>query len=294
MSYSDQPKQVKLVIKHNRDLKEGDARFRYIESLFVETAEGERFKVPSRNLNHGKMLARHIAEGGTPYDAFGQHITQMVQEMATLSRFIRAARSRNLNDEAAALVESAVRHYQDLKAKAKKMISQRGYHDALNEFDPVAFTDSEVTAEAIRDMFLEQTLDHRIEAALPILARMNNKEGHMKEIEAFESWADNIVEGTWAVPEGPAEVNQVKELLSQPLPVGPDATNATEQLYDLLGDDELFDQLYELSQTDANADARPLVIRRLQQLGFGNLIPDIQEDLDTDGVMMTRPSNMSS
>jgi hypothetical protein len=172
MSYSDQPKRTKLVIRHDRTLGEGDKRYRHIESLFVETADGERFRVPSRSLMHGKMLARHVAEGGTPYDAFGQHITEMVAEMATMSRFVRAARGRAFEAEAAAMTESAVRHYQALKAKAKRMISQRGYREEREQFDPAAFTDSEVTVEAIRDMFIENSLDQRIEEALPILARI--------------------------------------------------------------------------------------------------------------------------
>ena len=311
MSYSDQPKKTKLVIRHDRTLGEGDKRYRHIESLFVETAEGERFRVPSRSLTHGKMLARHVAEGGTPYDRFGQHITEMVSEMATMSRFVRAARTRPFEGEAGAMVESAIRHYNMLKAKAKRMISQRGYREERENFDPAVFTDSEVTTEAIRDMFIENSLDQRIEEALPILARLaipmavkalGSKDDDMDEAAQFESWANNLVEGTWALPEGPEAVARINQLMAEPLPVGPDATNTTEQLYDLLGDDQLFDELAELAKTDANADARPLIQQRLAQLGMANIImtkepagePDMQEDLDVDGVMMTRPSNMSS
>lgn len=307
MSYSDQPKRTKLVIRHDRTLGEGDKRYRHIESLFVETADGERFRVPSRSLMHGKMLARHVAEGGTPYDAFGQHITEIIAEMATMSRFVRAARGRPFEGEARAMTESAVRHYQDLKAKAKRMISQRGYREEREQFDPAAFTDSEVTVEAIRDMFIENSLDQRIEEALPILARLaipvaidalSSDGSELDEARQFESWADNLVEGTWALPEGPEEIARLKQLMAEPLPVGPDATNATEQLYDLVGDDDLFDRLAELARMDANADARPAIQERLQQLGMANILgstePDVQEDLDTDGVMMTRPSNMSS
>jgi hypothetical protein len=300
-----------LVIRHDRTLGEGDKRYRHIESLFVETADGERFRVPSRSLMHGKMLARHVAEGGTPYDAFGQHITEIIAEMATMSRFVRAARGRPFEGEAAAMTESAVRHYQDLKAKAKRMISQRGYREEREQFDPAQFTDSEVTVEAIRDMFIENSLDQRIEEALPILARiaiplavdaLSSDDSELDEAWQFESWANNLVEGTWALPEGPEEIARLKELMAEPLPVGPDATNATEQLYDLLGDDTLFDELAEMAQMDANADARPAIQRRLQQLGLDNILTDRQpvaepvqqEDLDTDGVMMTRPSNMSS
>ena len=297
VSYSDQPKRTRLMIKHSRDLGEGDARYRAIESLFVETADGERFKVPTRSLTHGRMLARHVAEGGTPYDAFGQHITQMVSEMNTLARFIRAAKHRGFDGEAGALVESAVRHYSDLKAKAKHMISQRGYREAIEAFNPSAFTDSEVTAEAIRDMFVEQSLDQRIEEALPILARLSEEQEKMKEANEFEAWANQVTEGTWTIPETPQQIRRLRELMQTELPVGPDATNATEQLYDIIGDDELFDELEDLSMRDPDADARPVIANRLEELGIDidfNTDNVAQEDLDTDGVMMTKPSNMSS
>jgi len=269
VSYSDQPKKTRLVIRHSRDIAEGEARYRAIESLFVETAEGERFRVPSRSLTHGRMLARHVAEGGTPYDAFGQHITEIVAEMHTLSRFVRAARGRGFNGEAAALVEAAVRHYADLKAKAKQMIGQRGYHEARDSFDPAQFTDAEVTVEAIRDMFIEQTLDHRIEEALPVLARLSEMETGMKEIAEFEGWADSVSEGTWAEPDTPEAKQQLAALMSRELIVGPDATNATEQLYDILGDDELFDILEDMALTDPDANAwdDPRVQKRMAELG---------------------------
>jgi hypothetical protein len=119
ISYSDQPMEARLMIKHSRDIAEGEARFRSIESLFVETADGSRYKLPHRNLMCGKVMARHCSEGGNPYDVFGQYINGMVTEMNTLGRFIRAARHKNLNDDAVGMLESAVRHYTDLKAKAK-------------------------------------------------------------------------------------------------------------------------------------------------------------------------------
>ena len=99
VSYSDPPSKTRLMIKHTRDLGEDEARYRSIESIFVETSDGERFKVPSRSLAHGKMLARHVSEGGNPYDTFGQHITKMVNEINTLARFIRASKGRQFSGE---------------------------------------------------------------------------------------------------------------------------------------------------------------------------------------------------
>jgi len=198
VSYSDEPKQVRLMIKHNRNIGEGEARHRAIECLYVETADGERFKLPFRNLIGGRVMARHCAEGGNPYDAFGQHICEIVTEMNTLARFVRAAKSKTFATETTDLVGTAVRHYQDLKAKAKRMIGQRGYHEEREIYDPAAATGSDHTVESIREMFIERNIDQRIEEALPILARLAKeyKEENMKEVNEFESWTNQVVEGT--------------------------------------------------------------------------------------------------
>jgi len=281
ISYSDQPKQVRLMIKHNRNILEGEPRYRAIESLFVETADGERFRVPSRSLAHGRMIARHVAEGGNPYDAFGNHINEIVTELATLSRFIRAAKHKPFTGEAAGLVEAAVRHYGELKAKAKHMISQRGYHEARDSFDPAEITDSSEMAESIRNMFIEQTLDSRIEEALPILAKL--KETPMREADEFESWTNQVMEGTWALPDTPDAERQLADLMSKPLIVGADATNATEQLYDLIGDDILFDRLGDLAERDPNANCweDPGVINRLGELGI-DINPTVGPESDQE------------
>jgi hypothetical protein len=165
-----------------------------------------------------------------------------------------------------------------------------------------------------REMFIEQTLDSRIEEALPILARLTGKQHQMKEADEFESWTRAVTEGTWATPDTPQAENDLKLLLSKPFPVGPNATYATEKLYDLLGDDQLFDQLAELADQDPDADARPLIQARLEELDIDIAMPAAEvpepaepaaaqtppeepvqaENLDVDGVMMTKPSNMSS
>ena len=278
ISYSDQPMEARLMIKHSRDIAEGEARFRSIESLFVETADGSRYKLPHRNLMCGKVMARHCSEGGNPYDVFGQYINGMVTEMNTLGRFIRAARHKNLNDDAHGMLESAVRHYTDLKAKAKQMISRRGYLEARDAFDPAEINDKDRTVESIRDLFIETMLDQRIEEALPLLARL--KETDMKEADEFESWSNQVMEGTWATPDTPEEQETLRTLLSQPLIVGPNAIDATTQLYDIVGDDKLFDLLTNLANNNASANAwdDPAVMARLEELIPG--VTDVQPDTE--------------
>jgi hypothetical protein len=124
------------------------------------------------------------------------------------------------------------------------------------------------------------------------------------------------------LPDTPASESKLKELMAEPLIVGADAMNATEQLYDLVGDDKLFDILDDIANVDSKAniweDER--VLARLEELGIDvstvgqpsddrdeppsedpsqdELPPEMseptKEDLDTDGVMMNKQSNMSS
>jgi len=84
-SYSNQPGKSKVIIKHSRAIGEGEQRFRNIESLFVENAQGERFRMPFRSIAGAKAMARHVSEGGTPYDSFGHHNRDTINEINTLS-----------------------------------------------------------------------------------------------------------------------------------------------------------------------------------------------------------------
>jgi len=266
-SYSNQPGKAKVVIQHSRAIGEGEQRFRNIAALFVENAQGERFRMPFESIAGAKAMARHVSEGGTPYDAFGQYISETINEIKTLGRFVRASRSNQFaqNDQALAIVEDAVKHYADLKRKAKKMIGKRGYKEIFSAYDPAVVTELDETIESVREVFVNSALDSRIEEALPILARI--KENTMKEADVFEDWTNQIMEGTWALPETEEDMARLKELLAKPLPVGPDGEYATEQLYDLIGDDQLFDNLYDLSQKDPDADGREVVKARMQELG---------------------------
>ena len=272
----------RLMIKHKRTLGEGEARFRCVESLFIETAEGERYKLPFRNLTAGKAMLEHVRAGGRPYDVRGQHISDMVTELAVLSRFRRANHGRLLEGDTAALVEQTNTYRERLQHNLKSLTSRTGYTKYFESWSPEQATAESVVIEGLKHMFVTQSIDQRIEEALPLIARIQQQENAMKETEIFEAWADRLMEGTWALPDTPEKQSQLIELLSKDLLVGADATNATEQLYDLLGDDELFDQLYELARRDANADARQVVLDRMQELSADPSVMKVIASLNID------------
>ena len=269
VSYMGEPTDARLVINHNRVLGEDDKRYRYVESLFIETADGEKFKMQFRNLSGGRAMLEHVRQGGRPYDIRGQHIHEIVSEMSVLSRFNRASRDRVFEGVTQQLVEQAQQYYHSLQNNLKHLGSARGYKQYFESWSPTDSLEGEALVEDLKTMFVEQTLDARIEAALPTLAKLQQQGEKMKEAEIFESWATRLVEGTWALPDTPETQAKLNDLMSKELIVGPDATNATEQLYDVLGDDQLFDILGNLAAQDPRANIwdDTDVQARLQELG---------------------------
>ena len=260
-SYTRPTKKAKLKIIHSKPIEEEtDARYRNIAALYVENASGERFKLPFTKIAAGKAMAMHVTEGGTPYDAFGLHICEMVSDISTLSNFIRSAHGKEWSDtHAQSLVELAVKHYAALKRKVKRIISHRGYHEEKNNWNPNKQLDQTAVTEQIRELFTERLLDSRIEKALPVLAKLEYKENTMKEFKEFENWAGKVAEGSWALPGTSDDVEELIDWMREEHPVGVEAQDATNSLYNIIGDDRLFDRLGELAKTDPKADARDVV-----------------------------------
>jgi hypothetical protein len=296
VSYMGEETDARLMIRHRKNLAENDRRHLNVESLFIETVEGERFKLPFTHLAGGRAMLEHVRQGGRPYDVRGVHITEMVDELKVLGRFNRASAGRVVEDVTQQLIEQAQTYYKNLRETVKHLGRARGYQTYFETWTPLTETESESLVEDIKTLFVEQTLDARIEAALPVLARI--KETQMREADIFESYINRLAEGTWAVPDTPEAERRLQELMVQELPVGPDATNATEQLYDVLGDDELYDQLEALARDDPDADARPLIQARLEEMGFNiGTADNDQSDLEQDAEPepeMTEADNLAT
>jgi len=80
---------ARLAIKHLAPIntESTTGRTQKIGSIFIESPDGERFRYPYRHLSGARAMARHVAEGGTAYDEFGQYISSLSEELSKLRKF---------------------------------------------------------------------------------------------------------------------------------------------------------------------------------------------------------------
>ena len=265
----EQDGNVKIIVRHSDrvDPEQRGARSRKIKALFVETTDGERFKLPYNNLKYARAMARHVSEGGSVNDDFGQHITKVAEECGKLRPFKSQMVRRTFEDqETQAMVEAAFEYHGLLNDTLKRMSGRKGYAACKESFqmDEQTLMD-DFDVDSMRERFVRKTYNDATDTALPIVQKAYNMKKSNKFAQQFESWATNVAEGTWATPEGEEQVSELIDLLMEPLPVGVDAINATNALYNLIGDDVLFDRLGDLADENSEADARDVVMDWVQE-----------------------------
>lgn len=273
---------VRIMVRHSDaiDPERRGARSRKIASIFLETSDGERFKLPMNSLSYARAMARHLAEGGTMHDDFGKHITEVADECSKLRPF-RAAMVRRVfeDSETQRMVEAAFEYHSQLKHTLSKMSGTKGYKQCKEEFETTGsyINEEDTDVDAIRERFVKRVFSDRMESALPIVQKAYNMKKENRYAKQFESWASSVVEGTWAIPDSDESINELSELLAEELPIGVDAVNATAALYNIIGDDALFDLLGSASDEDPDADARPIILGWLE-----NNMPEIFNKLTDD------------
>ena len=190
-SYNDAVPSVKIVLQHSKVMQEGEQRFRHIEKIFVENAQGERFLLPTNKPGLARVFARHIAEGGTPYDERAGHIQSLVEDYTKMAGFVRATRNGQFNESAQQLVQEGINHYQSLRETLNKLTGRRGYTAYFESWTPALMEEGDLTS--VNELFVRETMDPRIESVMPILSRIHNKVSEAKETVELEEWADDII-----------------------------------------------------------------------------------------------------
>ena len=113
--------EARIVVKHTESINQESAtgRTQKIGKIYIESADGERFRYPFKHLSGARAMARHVAEGGNAYDDFGKHIVGLSEEMGKLRKF------KNYMGRSAVMAESLAGYVDVVKeriATVKKTI----------------------------------------------------------------------------------------------------------------------------------------------------------------------------
>jgi hypothetical protein len=191
-SYNDAVPNVKIVLQHNRALEEGEQRYRNVARIFLENADGERFLAPTTRPGIARVYARHIAEGGVPNDDRWNHIKSVCEEYNKMAGFVRATRNKEFNESAQDLINEGANHYTNLRETLHKLTGHRGYHAYFESWTPSLMED-EGDDLAINELFVQETVDPRIESVMPILSKLRKNVAEMSEVDSLAEWADSII-----------------------------------------------------------------------------------------------------
>ena len=126
---------AKLSIKHKGSLDEGENRTKKIGAIYVENSEGEKFKYPFKHLSGARAMARHVAEGGNPYDDFGKHITSLSEELSSLRKFkTYMNRSSVMAESLASHMDIVNERVTEIKKRITNLQKENFYKDQFENF----------------------------------------------------------------------------------------------------------------------------------------------------------------
>jgi hypothetical protein len=188
---------AKLIIKHTKPVNEESrgSRSRNISAIYVENAEGERFKMPTNNLAGGRAMLRHVKEGGNPHDEFGQHIQEQTVELKKLKEFANYSKRNGLvNEDTAEIVEAVSQRIASIRESINKLKGCKCYHETKEQFEAKEVKINETDRNKLRNQFTVRTFDENIDGALPYVNALVKEMKAIKERDEFaKETLDNLV-----------------------------------------------------------------------------------------------------
>ena len=193
MSYQDLG-EARLIIKHNQPINQELAagRTMHIDSIYIENAQGERFRYPSRHINGARALAEHIKHGGNPYDAIGKHICSLSEELASLRKFKGyVSRQEQLSEAMEGVTSRVLERIDQIKETIQKL-QRPAYYEAFAESfeaqDEVMIPE-EVQNDLI-DRLTVRTFNEELKSVFPYIYKFVDE----SELPVLEVGAEDLLD----------------------------------------------------------------------------------------------------
>jgi len=185
ISYQDVDN-ARLVIKHtesvNQELASG--RTQKIGTIYIESADGERFRYPYKHLTGARAMARHVAEGGKPYDDFGKHITGLSEELSKLRKFkTYMGRSAVMAESLSEYMDIVKERIQTVKKTVESLQKPSFYKQTFEAFETPVLEDvpSDVAENWIDQLTIRQ-FNEELKDVFPYIYNLVSEATKAKEL----------------------------------------------------------------------------------------------------------------
>ena len=174
-SYQDMG-EAKIIVKHSAPINYNNpaGRTQRIESIYIESADGERFRYPHRHLNGARAMARHVANGGNVYDEIGTHISGLSEELSKLRQFKAYTQKSGVMAEALGDITQRVQDRIDsIKLEVSQLQKQSHYASFVESFSPSAT--QEVPEDVMNgwvDALTIKTFNEELKSVFPYIYKL--------------------------------------------------------------------------------------------------------------------------
>ena len=187
---------VKVIVRHNKAVDETSrgARSRNIQGIFIETAEGERFKYPHIHLNGARAMARHVHAGGKPHDEVGEAIVELSDQLAKLKEVTKYARRfSQVQEQAADILPLVDNKIANVKSQIHKLTTANGYTSFVESYKKSEAKDYSIESlEELKNKFTVTKFDEKIGEVLPLLQSIMD-EAKQEQDNSSKAIADRIM-----------------------------------------------------------------------------------------------------
>jgi hypothetical protein len=178
--------EARIMIKHtesvNQELATG--RTQKIGAIYVESSEGERFKYPYKHLSGARAMARHVAEGGKPFDDFGKHITSLSEELAKLKKFkTYMGRSSVMAESLAGYMDVVKERIATVKKTVESLQKSNYYKETFEAYEaPVLEDVPEDVAENWIDQLTIKQFNEELKDVFPYIYNLVSEATRAKQL----------------------------------------------------------------------------------------------------------------
>jgi len=186
---------ARLIVKHAGPVNHENAagRTQNVHSIYIESADGERFKYPLRHMNGARAMAMHVSEGGNAYDDFGKHIVGLSEELNKLRKFkTYMNRSSVMAEGLAGYMDVVNERLATVKKTVESLQRKAYYKEAFENFETTVLEEvpEDVSNTWIDELTIKQ-FNEELKGVFPYIYKLVSEANKVQEVE-LESLGEDM------------------------------------------------------------------------------------------------------